>query len=190
MNNAGGKKTTSNGGAFEKQTKLDEFLLNNKFENKKIKYNKKEYNYLYKKDNEIEIYNFNQQNYKPVLISIFKIREEDIFRKPDDAFIIVHNDKLHFRIVEKKFQECEGSVETKLWGSYQLRDEYRKIFKNKFNTIEYSLILNSFLFDKLCSQIKKYVILKEQFEEYNIKHYNGCDKEYKEIIYKDILKIN
>ena len=38
---SGGKQTTLNGGAFEKQTKLDEILLNNKFEIRTLIYKKR-----------------------------------------------------------------------------------------------------------------------------------------------------
>ena len=45
--NSGGKNTTLNGGTFEKQTSLNDYLLNNKFEKKTLQYNKKSYYYLY-----------------------------------------------------------------------------------------------------------------------------------------------
>ena len=86
------------------------------------------------------------------------------------------------KILEKKEQHCEGSVETKLWAGPSLKREYEILLGEKF-TIEYSYCLNKFLSHKIYSKHQKYIILRKILKENNIKIF----KSYKKSYYKKLL---
>lgn len=157
---AGGSKTNFNGKNFENLTLYKPL-------NFETLHNKK--NYYLKKNN---ILIFHQNNFNFFLKQNYNIKS---IRIPDECFIIQKNNKLIFKILEKKNQNREGSVETKLWASPSLKREYEIYLKNYFDEkniiikIEYGLLLSDFLKKKLESNQIKYEILKKIFEENNIK---------------------
>jgi len=173
MNNrgtgAGGKNTNINGKTFEKITDNTINLINNGFINKKY--------YLIKKYEDYKIINTSQNNFKKYIKNKFNI---DIFRNPDDAYIIKFNNYINkpiIKILEKKNQNMEGSVETKLWSGPSLKREYEIVFGENF-IIEYAYCINYFLQQKLSSNNKKYTILNEILNENNIITLYGNDDNY------------
>jgi hypothetical protein len=57
----------------------------------------------------------------------------DMFRCPDEAYIIEYTSgRKVIKIIEKKEQNVEGSVETKLWSGPSLKREYEIIFDTNF----------------------------------------------------------
>jgi hypothetical protein len=107
---AGGKNTNIYGKKFEDKTNNENKLIDDGFI--KESYSKTKYGYyLYK-----TIYFTLQNGLKLFIKSKYDI---DIFRCPDEAYII--------KILEKKEQNVEGSVETKLWSSPSLKREYELI---------------------------------------------------------------
>jgi hypothetical protein len=93
---AGGAKTTLNGRKFEDKTSIKTKLLENKF----IKNN---YYYEYNdKINNKKIIYLTQNGFKTYFKKNFNIN--NIYRKPDEAFIIIHNDEYHIKILEKKIK--------------------------------------------------------------------------------------
>ena len=109
----------------------------------------------------------------------------DVYRKPDEAFIIEAfiiedstKDKVIIKIIEKKNQNVEGSVETKLYASPSLKREYQLMFKDTKYIIEYILCVNTFLYDKINSNHPKYINLNIILSENNIPIFNGNDDNY------------
>jgi hypothetical protein len=129
----------------------------------------------------------------------------EMIRNPDEAYIInekhksVDKDKkILIKILEKKEQSVEGSVETKLWSSPSLKREYELLLGDKF-IVEYGLCINNFLKQKICMnsnniQIKKcnkkYEILNKILEESKIDILYGDDYDYLETLNKWIIKLN
>jgi hypothetical protein len=110
---AGGKETNIKGKKFEDLT----ININHLFKNGyiKIKLNKNKFGYFLKKNinEKDEIYFFLQSGLKIYLKNNFNI---NLFRNPDEAYIIKKYDGSYIlKIIEKKEQSVEGSVETKLW---------------------------------------------------------------------------
>jgi hypothetical protein len=57
----------------------------------------------------------------------------DLFRCPDEAYIIEYtNGRKVVKILEKKEQHVEGSVETKLWSGPSLKREYELMLGDSF----------------------------------------------------------
>jgi hypothetical protein len=209
---AGGKNTNVKGKAFEKTTDCEVRLLSDGYEKKIIKKNSKTAYYLRKiiKLNDIEfIVDFVQQyGLKFYMKKFYNI---EMIRNPDEAYIITEkhksidkDKKILIKILEKKEQSVEGSVETKLWSSPSLKREYEILLGNKF-IVEYGLCINNFLKQKISmdskdskdsnnKQIKKcnkkYEILKKILEESNIDILYGDDNDYLETLTKWIIKLH
>lgn len=77
----------------------------------------------------------------------------DIFRCPDEAYIIETRYKTIIKILEKKRQNVEGSVETKLWSGPSLKREYELVLGDKFE-VHYGFCVSDFLKKKLTSTEK------------------------------------
>ena len=76
----------------------------------------------------------------------------ELFRCPDEAYIIeYYNGKKIIKILEKKEQNIEGSIETKLWSGPSLKREYELVLGNNF-IIEYGFCVNDF-FNKIIFNI-------------------------------------
>jgi len=119
----------------------------------------------------------------------FKVKDDCkkiFFRRPDEVFIIRENGETKLKIGEKKNQNGTGSVETKLWAAFKLRNEYRKVFININKIVievEYYLVLNDYLYDKLNSKETRFELLRDDYKEDDIKYYSGNNKDY----YKNII---
>ena len=75
----------------------------------------------------------------------FKIKFNiQLFRNPDEVFIIETKNKYYVKILEKKEQHVNGSVETKLWAGPALKREYQIILGKKF-IVDYAFCINNFL---------------------------------------------
>jgi len=166
ISKAGGKNTTLLGKNFENLTNSEKFLLENGFV--KIIMNSCKYGYyLYKKleEQETEIFYVTQSGFKIFMKKFYSI---DAIRHPDEAYIIKTPRILRCKILEKKEQVMEGSVETKLWAAPALKREYEIMLECKF-IIEYVFCVNKFIESKfLDNDNKKYQILAQIFRENNI----------------------
>ena len=176
---AGGKNTNINGKSFENITNIENILFNNKFE--KIVLEKSKYSYyLYKNIDNKKIIYLLQNGLKLFMKKNFNI---NLFRCPDEAYIIQINDKYIMKILEKKAQHVDGYVDLKLWSGPSLKREYEIILGKKF-TVEYAFCVNKFLQDKINSNIDKYKILNQILNESNINIFYGEDDNYFDKIYK------
>lgn len=177
---AGGAKTNLLGKKFEDITNNEQRLIEKGFE--MININPKKFGYyLFKKydndNNKNEVIFFLQSGLKFYIEKYYDIK---IFRNPDEAYIIKYNNgKNILKILEKKEQNTEGSVETKLWSAPSLKREYELLLGDKFE-ISYALCVNDYLQNKFLSSHKKYVILNKILKENNIPILFGDDSSYYE----------
>ena len=106
----------------------------------------------------------------------------DMFRCPDEAYIIEYaSGRKVIKILEKKEQNVEGSVETKLWSGPSLKREYELILGPEFEVF-YGFCVSEFLKQKLISNEKKYTTLNSIFNENNIAVLFGDDENYFETL--------
>ena len=178
---AGGANTNKNGKKFEEKTSNRERLLEMGFiENVRQKGNPR-FVYLHKIMEEYSIVFVEQGYLKKYIKHNYNI---DLFRNPDEAYIIEYNDgRKVIKILEKKAQNVDGSVETKLWSGPSLKREYEIVLEELFE-VEYCFCVSEFLQKKILSNDKKYVILKKILQECNIPVLFGDDENYFNILDK------
>jgi hypothetical protein len=179
---AGGANTNLYGKKFEEKTNnqirlLEDGYIKNSFTTKNPK---KAYDfYLSKKCEDRNIVFVLQNGLKLYMKNKYNI---ELFRCPDEAYIIEYvTGKKVIKILEKKEQNVEGSVETKLWSGPSLKREYELIVGNEFE-VHYGFCLSDFLKKKIISNEKKYMILNIIFNENNIAVLFGDDENYFETI--------
>ena len=169
---AGGKNTNYYGKDFEKRTNNEERLLNSGYE--KINATRSGY-YISKTLKDKKIVFVLQNGLKKYVKSKYNIQ---LFRCPDEAYIIEYDTgRKVILIIEKKEQNVEGSVETKLWSGPALKREYELVLGSDFEVI-YCFCVNNFLKKKLISQEKKFLTLNVILEENNITSLFGEDDDY------------
>ena len=140
----------------KKQKKTYDFYLTKSFENKTI---------VFVLQNGFKIYMKNKFNI-------------NLFRCPDEAYIIEYTSgRKVIKILEKKVQNVEGSVETKLWSGPSLKREYELVLGENFEVF-YGFCVSEFLKNKLISNEKKYTTLNTIFNENNIAVLYGDDENY------------
>lgn len=174
---AGGANTNYYGKKFEEKTNNEKRLLEvgyTRFEEKK-KY------YLSKTFEDKTITFVLQSGLKSYMKNKYNI---DLFRCPDEAYIIEYKSgRKVIKILEKKEQNVEGSVETKLWSGPSLKREYQLVLGPEFEVF-YGFCVSDFLKHKLISQKPKYMILNKIFYENNISILFGDDETYFETLDK------
>lgn len=178
---AGGKNTNILGKKFEDDTNNENRLIESGFTkifymNKKQKSRQSDY-YLCKKYEYYDITFVLQGGLKQYMKKTYNI---DLFRHPDEAYIIRYNNdnkKCIVKILEKKEQSVAGSVETKLWASLALKREYEIILGNDF-VVEYGLCVSKYLENLFLSSDKKYSTLTQILRENNIDVLFGQEEEY------------
>jgi hypothetical protein len=183
---AGGANTNYFGKKFEEKTNNQQRLLDNGFiKNSFTKKPKKAYDfYLSKKMDNMEIIFVLQNGLKMYMKNKYNI---DLFRCPDEAYIFeLNNGKKIIKILEKKEQNVDGSVETKLWSGPSLKREYELVLDESFE-VHYGFCVSEFLQKKLQSDEKKYTILNTIFKEANIVVLFGDESNYFEKLDEWIL---
>jgi hypothetical protein len=174
---AGGSNTNYYGKKFEEKTNNEKRLLDmgydkNSFSTKPTK--SSDY-YLSKKFEDKTIVFVLQSGLKKYM----KIKyNKELFRCPDEAYIIEYSDgRKAIKILEKKEQNREGSVETKLWAGPSLKREYELVLGTEFN-VSYGFCVSDFLKNKLISNETKYTTLNSIFIENNIVVLFGENENY------------
>ena len=178
---AGGANTNYYGKKFEEKTNNQQRLLEMGYT--KISFTqkpKKAYDYYLIKTFETKTIVFVLQNgLKMYMKNKYNIT---MFRCPDEAYIIEYTSgRKVIKILEKKEQNVEGSVETKLWSGPSLKREYELVLGAQF-TVFYGFCVSEFLKQKLISNEKKYTILNTIFNEVNIVVLFGDDENYFETL--------
>jgi len=178
---AGGANTNYYGKQFEEKTNNETRLLEKGFvKNSLTKNPKKKSDYYLSKTVEDKTIVFVLQNGLKMYMK--KKYNIEMFRYPDEAYIIEYTSgRKVIKILEKKEQNVNGSVETKLWSGPSLKREYELVLNGVFEVF-YGFCISAFLKNKLISNEKKYVILNTILDENNIAVLFGDDKNYFEIL--------
>ncbi|MEF2879984.1 MAG: PD-(D/E)XK nuclease superfamily protein [Blautia sp.] len=74
---------------------------------------------------------------------------------PDEAFINFKNNTVY--IIEKKFQNCAGSVDEKLPGCHFKKLEYQKLFQPLHFNVEFLYLFNDWFKDERYRDTLKYI---------------------------------
>jgi hypothetical protein len=172
---AGGANTNLYGKIFEEKTNNETRLLEQGFTkiaiNKKTKFGY----YLTKTFEDKKIIFVLQSGLKEYIKTFYNI---ELFRCPDEAYIIEYaNGKRVIKILEKKEQNVEGSVDTKLLTGPMFKEEYFEALEGNFE-VEYAFCVSKFLQDKIQSQDKKYIIFNKIMKKHNISILFGNDSDY------------
>ena len=101
----------------------------------------------------------------------------EIFRIPDEAYLINKDGNLTLKILEKKNQNYAGSVETKLWACPSLKREMQIVCGNNIK-VEYAFCLSPYLKKQMLSNKPKYNILMQILKKNNIDVFYGLDDDY------------
>jgi len=169
---AGGSNTNYHGKKFEEKTSNVTRLLERGFH--KTHFTKTSF-YLSKSWDNGSLIFVSQNGLKKYMKSAYEI---DLFRFPDEAYIINHGTgKKIIKILEKKEQNVEGSVETKLWSGPSLKREYELLLGEDFE-VHYAFCVSDFLKKKMSSQEKKYITLHQILLESRIHVLFGDDEDY------------
>ena len=179
---AGGANTNHYGKKFEEKTNnqvrlLESGYVHNDFDNCIVKKTtKRTHDFHLSKTHE-------DKNIAFVLQTVLKKYMKnnynvELFRCPDEAYIIEYNSgRKVVKILEKKEQNVEGSVETKLWSGPSLKREYELVLGDQFEVF-YAFCVSEFLQKKLISNDKKYTILNTILHENNISVLFGDDENH------------
>lgn len=98
--------------------------------------------------------------------------------KPDECYIIDYGSWGFINIIEKKFQNTDGTVEEKIYASPFHKYRYEQYFKDSKYKIKYGLCINEFLYKKFHSNKNKYNHLRCYFDDNNIELFCGDDDKY------------
>ena len=176
---AGGSNTNKNGKEFEENTNIIPILVELGYEKKLIPKKENTKNgYYYTKtiDENKECIYIEQYGLKFFMNHFYKKR---INRCPDGAMIFVNGDKKILSIIEKKAQNGEGSVDTKLYCGNGFKREYKYYLDDNWD-IKYSFVLNDWLKKEFISDKK--AILRKILEDDDIDVYFGNDSDFKDKI--------
>lgn len=107
---------------------------------------------------------------------------KDVLSEPDEAFIVLKPGKLtEIFILEKKHQNCAGSVEQKLWAAFAIRHEYMHCFGTHFN-VHYGFCLSTW-YKTQFEKSAKYAVLKKHFAQEKIPYFFGeCPNYYRDML--------
>lgn len=147
----GGSQTNKNGLAFERDTSLEEALINAGYVIKSGNVYDKNNNFiglsipknnLYKNFLEKEKIDYKKYNSKKWL--------------PDEAFLNFETKTIY--IIEKKYQQTSGSVDEKLPNCDFKKKEYQKLFNPLNIKVEYIYVFNDWFRDYQYTDVLKYII--------------------------------
>jgi hypothetical protein len=104
----------------------------------------------------------------------------EMFREPDEAYYIKRPQGPRLKILEKKNQTMEGSVDTKLLAGPGFLEEYTWMMGKVGPgiTVEYAFCVSSFLKEKILSDKPKWQALRDINKKYGITVLFGDDDDY------------
>ena len=173
---AGGSNTNYYGKQFEEKTNNERRLLEQGFSKNSFPQKKGIHAYYLSKLFEDKTVIFVLQHG----LKLYMKYKYDITvcRCPDEAYIIEYNTgRKVIKILEKKEQHVDGSVEGKLWGGPGYKREYEIVMGTQFE-VYYGFCVSAFLKKKMTSNDQKYMILKIILNENNIVCLFGDDDNY------------
>jgi hypothetical protein len=174
---AGGANTNANGKPFEDETSNEPRLLADGFKKTVLSRTSKYGYYLTGEYDEYSVVFMSQSGLKSYIKAQWGI---DLWRNPDEAYLITFNnpdERPILKILEKKEQSVEGSVETKLMSGAAFRREYEIALGDRA-IVHYAYCVNQFLKNKLESNERKYNTLKQILEEDKVPMFYGQDADY------------
>jgi len=174
---AGGANTNANGKPFEDETSNEPRLLADGFKKTVLSRTSKYGYYLKGEYDEYSVVFMSQSGLKSYIKAQWGI---DLWRNPDEAYLITFNnpdERPILKILEKKEQSVEGSVETKLMSGAAFRREYEIALGDRA-IVHYAYCVNQFLKNKLESNERKYNTLKQILEEDKVPMFYGQDADY------------
>lgn len=174
---AGGANTNANGKPFEDETSNEPRLLADGFKKTVLSRTSKYGYYLKGEYDEYSVVFMSQSGLKSYIKAQWGI---DLWRNPDEAYLITFNnpdERPILKILEKKEQSVEGSVETKLMSGAAFRREYEIALGDRA-IVHYAYCVNQFLKNKLESNERKYNTLKQILEEDKVPMFYGEDADY------------
>ena len=169
----GGANTNKNGKQFEHITSNEPHLLASGYIPTK--------GFLMKDDEDATRFYGKHMDLDDFLWKTFGVR---LIRRPDEIYMTVwknprENQKHRVKILEKKAQHAEGSVETKLWAADGFLHEYNEVFGERFE-VEYAFCVNYYL--EHCftdpSAKRKYRILQDYLGKKGVPLFFGEDPAY------------
>jgi len=172
---AGGANTTLNGSSFEVKIDNEQRLVEKGFVQKLFKNGTT--NYL-EKDEESRIIHFVKQRGFRRYMKEF--HEKDIFRNPDEAYIFTDKNTgiIEVKILEKKNQNKDGSVEDKLCLGYHFKFvEYPFYLGEKFK-VDYAFAISDFLKNKYNSDHPKWKLIRYTNDKNEIPVFFGDEESY------------
>lgn len=167
---AGGKNTNLFGKKFEQDTDNESRLLEMGYTKRYFHSDSSKSNYYLEKEGTC----FTKQGaFKKYVKQKYNLVVPII---PDEAYIInVSGEKTKIKILEKKEQRCEGSVEQKLEIGQHRKEKYQMMFGTDF-VVDYGFCVNKFLQDKILSD--KYTIDREIWKRHKIIFLFGEEDNY------------
>jgi len=99
-------------------------------------------------------------------------------REPDEAYIIKRNETYELKIIEKKYQTAEGSVDVKLGAAGFFLYQYQQSL-SQFSNITYAFCVNDFFRQEKYDDVRKY-----NKEHLNVEMFYGEDSTYFETLDK------
>ena len=104
----------------------------------------------------------------------------EMFREPDEAYFVKTRYGTRLKILEKKNQNTEGSVDTKLLAGPGFVEEYKWIIKkmDRIIRVDYAFCVSNFLKEKVLSDKPKWQAFRDINEKYGITVLFGDDDDY------------
>lgn len=183
---AGGSRTNHNGLKFEEKTSAKNLLISMGFK-KKVLHDTFHY-YYYQYSDKIIVY-VCKKSFKFYMERRYSIRSSDIFREPDEAFIVKYNNdnNIIVYIMETKNQNREGSVYDKLFTGVSYVGQYNfmlngspHVNRKKEYTfiIRYGYCICRFLKSKYLEDTPKQRYLRNEHSKNKIIVLYGDDDDY------------
>lgn len=175
---AGGANTTINGRSFEEKTENETRLLANGFVRHRTPGCKGKYAYYLEKEisHTKKIYYATQTGLKSFIR--FKLNKET-FRRADEAYIVQNGDTYTLKVLEKKNQNTEGSVDTKLLAGQGFIDEYKFLLGENIK-VDYAFCISDFLKRDYLAETLKGKGIRHITQKHGIPILFGEDSDYYE----------
>jgi hypothetical protein len=172
---AGGANTNLYGKSFEEKTANKTRLIKSGFEEFKIPGHKGKNDIYLKKDtSDGSIIYLSQGGLKSYFKWKFSV---ELFRAPDEAYLIQKGETYILKILEKKNQNVEGSVDTKLLAGPSFIREYTLCLPDTFK-VQYAFCVSTFLENQINNGSSRSKFLKQILDESSIPIFFGDQLDY------------
>jgi hypothetical protein len=171
---AGGAATNINGKSFEEKTNNEHRLLAAGWTRHPISCGKGKYSfYLQSPDGHMKF--VSQGGLKAYATSVWN---KQLFRCPDEAYIIDTPAGIILKILEKKNQNGPGSVDQKLGLGNWFKREYMKALGNTIVAVDYGFCISSYLKHQYLLSSPKWDAMRDLLAEDCIPVLFGDDDDY------------